>query len=506
MATKRPITPFTSVIIVRLASPALFAGACRPGPSACPAATPFASVQPGRPATKTLPKPRQTRLWNGPPTRTVGRRDPDQRPVDIASLATLPAVDSAGPRRRKTSHHEPRKPQRRLDVDALDEWAAELCGKTLNGRYRIDEAIGFGMTGGVFKGHHLSLSKTVAIKILHEELRCNPNIRARFEREALTASRLSHRNCIEIADVDEDGDISYFVMPLVEGFELSEMMGLPLEEDAAISIVRQLLEALDHAHQQGIVHRDVKPENVLVIPRVREPSLVKLLDFGIAKVTLPSDHKRLTTVGQVFGTPQYMSPEQARGADVTEQSDLYSTGLILYELLRGKPAFESDEPLELVKMQISDPVPPLPRRIPRRLSSVLERLVAKEPENRFSTAVEVLAALEGVHGAPEAPSVGTSKSMVSGTIRPTRPSSIPTQPALSPSTVSAISKTEIPAPRPRLRRLVDAPALPLSPAVDTQAAALVPPRSGSTKIVVAVAVSMVLWISLALLLFTRLGA
>ncbi|MCH9686158.1 MAG: protein kinase, partial [Deltaproteobacteria bacterium] len=221
------------------------------------------------------------------------------------------------------------------DESSIEQWGRELTGRALDGRYRVGKMLGYGSTGGVFAGTHLRLNRAVAIKILHEELRHNPSIRSRFDREAHAASRLAHPNCVEIIDVGEDAQLNYLVMPFVDGVELRELIGTPMREGLAISLIQQVLAALEHAHSVGIIHRDVKPENVLITRDHRGLPLVKLLDFGLAKVTLPSNHKRLTRAGQVFGTPQYMSPEQARGAEVTLRSDLYSTGLLLYELLTG---------------------------------------------------------------------------------------------------------------------------------------------------------------------------
>ena len=290
------------------------------------------------------------------------------------------------------------------DQGALDEWAAELQGRVLNGRYRVGAPLGFGMTGGVFRGTRVALNKPVAIKILHEELGCNPNIRSRFEREALMASKLEHVGCVPITDVDEDEELSYFVMPLVEGVELCSTLGTRFTPEVAVSIADQLLDALDHAHSWGMVHRDVKPENILLIRGDGAPWVVKLLDFGIAKARMPNDKKRLTTVGTIFGTPQYMSPEQARGDDATLRSDLYSTGLILFEMLMGVPAFDGDDVLELVHRRVMAPVPPIDAHVPAELAQVVARLCAHAPDDRYATATEARQALaEALGSTPQVP-------------------------------------------------------------------------------------------------------
>ncbi|MEM9452958.1 MAG: serine/threonine-protein kinase [Myxococcota bacterium] len=281
------------------------------------------------------------------------------------------------------------------DDPAIAEWARELNGRILSDRYQLGRLLGYGGTGGVFRGRHLRLGKTVAIKVLHEELSFNPEVRGRFDREAHAASRLSHPNCIEITDVGKECDLHYLVMPFVEGVELEQLMGgKPMEPQRAIALVTQVLAALEHAHSLGIIHRDVKPENVLVVHDYRGCPQVKLLDFGIAKVTLPGDPKRLTRAGQVFGTPQYMSPEQARGAEVTPASDIYSTGLILYELLTGLPVYDAEDPLAQIRCHLSAPPPQLTGVVPDALVPVLAGMLAKDPKERFPSASAVRAALE----------------------------------------------------------------------------------------------------------------
>ncbi|MCH9685079.1 MAG: serine/threonine protein kinase [Deltaproteobacteria bacterium] len=315
--------------------------------------------------------------------------------------------------------------------DARERWAENQRGRILNGRYRLESALGFGMTGAVFRGVRLGLDRPVAIKILDESLRANPDLRARFEREAHTASRLRHPNCVGITDVDEDEELSYFVMPLIDGFELAEMLGTPLPTEQAVSITRQLLEALAHAHALGIVHRDIKPENVLVVEGRSGQHHIKLLDFGIAKVTAPADDRCLTRMGQVFGTPQYMSPEQAKGMGVGPQSDLYSTGLILFELLTGHPPFESDDPMELLTMHLREPVPSLRGRVDDAVVDVVERLVAKDPAHRFGSA---LAAVEALAALGSASTSSSSSPSVAGSVEP-RPQPAPLP---SPSTLPRV--------------------------------------------------------------------
>lgn len=320
---------------------------------------------------------------------------------------------------------------------AIEEWAQELNGRVLSDRYRIDRLLGYGATGGVFRGLHLRLSKPVAIKILHEELCFNPELRGRFDREAHAASRLSHPNCIEITDVGEDGDLNYLVMPFVEGIELGELMGQPMALERATSLIGQVLAALEHAHAAGIIHRDVKPENVLVVRDHRGCSQIKLLDFGIAKVTLPGDPKRLTRAGQVFGTPHYMSPEQARGVEVTLRSDIYSTGLILYELLTGSPVYDAEDPLEQIRLHLNAPPPRLVGVVPDVMVPVLAKMLAKDPEERFYSASAVRAALAQARLAPSAYRAPERNRAT----EPPRPSRVITQRVTSPPEPRRVART-----------------------------------------------------------------
>ncbi|MEM7158349.1 MAG: protein kinase [Myxococcota bacterium] len=366
----------------------------------------------------------------------------------------------------------PSKPNRTVlaahDQGALDEWAAELEGRVLNGRYRVEKPLGFGMTGGVFRGTRIALNKAVAIKILHEELGCNPNIRSRFEREALMASKLEHIGCVAITDVDEDEELSYFVMPLVEGVELCSALGNRLTPEVAVSIADQLLDALHHAHSWGIVHRDVKPENVLVVRGDGEPWVVKLLDFGIAKARMPNDKKRLTTVGTIFGTPQYMSPEQARGDDATLRSDLYSTGLILYEMLMGTPAFDGDDVLALVHRRITASVPPMDDHVPPALAAVVAGLTAHAPEDRYTDASEARRALtDALRPAGE-----SSPSLADTDPPPASPSSVGTEPVPVAVPEASPESAAIPTPVPTqasgeiiLPDVLPSPALEVDPRV-----------------------------------------
>jgi hypothetical protein len=274
----------------------------------------------------------------------------------------------------------------------------DLVGRTIADRYRVDELLGSGGMGAVFKGHHIGLERDVAIKVLHPSLGRDPDISERFDREARSASRLDHPNCVSVTDYGSTEDqMKFMVMQLLEGGELGRVLGKPLPPLRAIELVLQIIRGLEHAHAQGVVHRDIKPENVFITRDHAGREVLKLVDFGIAKIMTVDGSKRMTKVGLVFGTPAYMSPEQAAGIEADERADLYSVGVMMYEMLAGKAPFDSPDPVALVRMQITNDPSPLPSDVPPVLAACVERLLAKNRVERFQSATEVREVLEGVH-------------------------------------------------------------------------------------------------------------
>jgi tRNA A-37 threonylcarbamoyl transferase component Bud32 len=272
-----------------------------------------------------------------------------------------------------------------------------LVGRVLVDRYRVDELVGVGGMGAVFKGHQLTLKRNVAIKVLHPELIRDEQIAKRFEREAESAARLEHPNIIQVLEqgTTEDG-FKFIVMQLLEGGELATRLSDPVPPAQAVVWALQIFDALAHAHEHGIIHRDLKPENVFVSTDHDGREILKLVDFGIAKIVDGSTEaaEPMTQLGLVFGTPAYMSPEQATGLSIDERTDLYSAGVILYQMLAGQPPFWSPDPVALIRMQVSLDPPPLPDHVPAELSSLVVRLLAKQREERYSSAAEVRTALE----------------------------------------------------------------------------------------------------------------
>jgi serine/threonine protein kinase len=292
-------------------------------------------------------------------------------------------------------------------LDSLHPSLRELPGKTIVERYRVDEALGVGGMGAVFRGRHLGLKRDVAIKVLHPDLTRDPEISKRFDREAHSASRLDHPNCLRVTDVGttEDG-VKFMVMDLLSGAELADRLGQPIAADRAVLMTLQILRGLEHAHDNGVVHRDVKPENIFITRDHDGREVLKLVDFGIAKLAGGGgggNDTRMTKAGLIFGTPAYMSPEQAMGLEADARSDLYAVGVILYEMLTGSPPFESDDPVKLVRMQVSRDPPPLPDTVHPTLAAVVMKLLAKDRDERFQAASEVRELLEYL-----LPSIATS--------------------------------------------------------------------------------------------------
>jgi serine/threonine protein kinase/HAMP domain-containing protein len=262
------------------------------------------------------------------------------------------------------------------------------------GRYQILEKIGEGAMATVYKAHDPSINRALAIKFLHPRLCEDPEYRARFLREARAAGMLSHPNIVTVFDVGEIEGRPYIAMELLEGGPLGDekqtSRGLPIREVLDIGI--QLAKALDFAHSKGIVHRDIKPSNIL---RVHGTSTIKVTDFGIARIETPEMTEQ-TRVGTVLGTPNYMSPEQAMGQKVDARSDLFSVGVMLYQLLTGKRPFEGDSVVTLVlRIAKEDPKPLdlLRKDVPPALRRVADRCLNKAPERRFQSGRELAEAL-----------------------------------------------------------------------------------------------------------------
>jgi serine/threonine protein kinase len=279
----------------------------------------------------------------------------------------------------------------------------------LDQRYELGAPLGAGGMSEVFEGYDRNLDRRVAVKFLKADV-ADPRARERFEQEARSAASFTHPNAVTVFDVGEAGTRPYIVMELVEGRNLADVLARsgPLPPREAAHITDQVLAALGAAHVRGLVHRDVKPGNVLVAP----DGSVKLADFGIAKAVADATGG-LTMTGQVMGTPKYLAPEQAAGQATTPRSDLYSTGVVLYEMLAGRPPFEGDTPVAIALAHQQAPVPPLAERragLPASLVATVDRALEKDPTRRFPTADAMRSALAGAPTAPiSAPTAGATE-------------------------------------------------------------------------------------------------
>ncbi|MDX2087120.1 MAG: protein kinase [Kofleriaceae bacterium] len=284
-----------------------------------------------------------------------------------------------------------------------------LIGHTLDGRYYVDKKIGEGGMGVVFSARHAVIERPLAIKVLKRDVTRDPATIQRFVQEAKAASRIGHPNIIDVTDFGTTPDgMTYAVMELVIGNTLKATLraAAPLPALRAIKIAAQIARALGAAHDKGIVHRDLKPENVFLIDREGRTDFVKIVDFGIAKVAPLEGHKdgpRLTRAGTVFGTPEYMAPEQAAGkSDTDHRVDIYALGVILYEMVTGKVPHRGDSTVRTLAMQMLDPVVPPSKvhpdaSISPELEAVILKALAKKREDRYARMSDLLAELERVH-------------------------------------------------------------------------------------------------------------
>jgi serine/threonine protein kinase len=272
--------------------------------------------------------------------------------------------------------------------------------------YLIEAELGRGGMAAVFQALDIRLNRRVAIKVLPPDLAFNPAVRSRFLREAQMAAGLSHPNIVPIYMVDEVEGVVFFVMALVDGESVSARLkregSFPIEE--ARTIVSQVADALDCAHRQGLVHRDIKPDNILLDRATRRPMVT---DFGIARAA--AEEQRLTVTGMAVGTPAYMSPEQAMGdRDVDGRSDIYSLGIVAYQMLAGETPFKATNTPAMLMKHVSEPPPPLRGRrqdLPSSFASAVERALAKRPEDRFRTGAEMRDALTERNGGHSAADV-----------------------------------------------------------------------------------------------------
>jgi serine/threonine-protein kinase len=293
-------------------------------------------------------------------------------------------------------------------------------GQTIDGRYLVERRLGTGGMAEVYGCEDLQLGRHVALKVLHEQLAEDPDVVARFRRESQSAAGLQHPHIVSVFDRGDWDGIPYMAMELIDGVTLKDVIRdqAPLDPVKTIDQISQVLDGLRYAHKRGLVHRDIKPQNVLVGPE----GDLKVVDFGIARAV---DDLQMTQTGMIVGTAHYLSPEQASGQPITPSADLYAVGVVLFEMLTGRMPFDGDQPVAIALKHVNEDPPALSivnPAVPADLEYVVLKAMAKQPEDRFEDAEDFIAALQGVR-----------HRIVSG-------APVPAQPALAAATAASIAQ------------------------------------------------------------------
>src|SRR5215831_17750511 len=292
-----------------------------------------------------------------------------------------------------------------IDASVLERTGDPLLGQTLAGKYHIEKLIKRGGMGAVYKGKHVLIDKTVAVKVLRAALALDDDVVRRFSREAKAASRISHPHAVSVTDFGEsENGVVFLVMEYLDGRTLKEVIKSegPMQLARVVEILRQVAGALDAAHEQGVVHRDLKSDNIM-LSKTNGGEWAKVLDFGIAKIQQSdAPDADITAANLVIGTPQYMSPEQcSQSAVIDARSDIYSFGIILYEMLAGQPPFAGESPTVIMMKQVQEPPPSILQtrpELPVTVASLIEKALAKQPADRYQTAGDLSKALTAIAG------------------------------------------------------------------------------------------------------------
>jgi tRNA A-37 threonylcarbamoyl transferase component Bud32 len=265
-----------------------------------------------------------------------------------------------------------------------------FVGRVIDGRYEIQARIGEGGMGVVYKARQISIDRVIALKMLNQQMQGDQTWVQRFYNEAKACSRLQHPNTIRMFDFGQTQDGRLFMtMEFLDGVALRDALQRgPIAPQRVIKILIQCCASLAEAHSIGIIHRDIKPDNVFLLNMAGSPDFVKLLDFSVAKL-LEGDRMK-TQAGVVFGTPQYMSPEQGRGLPLDARSDLYALGILAFEMLTGNVPFNDDNPMTVIQMHLHGAVPPMPDSIPYSVQQVVRRAMEKDPARRYQSAGEMM--------------------------------------------------------------------------------------------------------------------
>lgn len=308
-------------------------------------------------------------------------------------------------------------------------------GALVGQRYQVVRWLASGGMGEVYLATHVELGRPVALKVMHWKLSNDPSFLARFKREAIATTRIGHQHIVDVLDFGQTNDgRTYFAMEHLDGKTLGQvLLAGPMPIARVVNVVGQVARALAAAHAGGVVHRDLKPDNVMLLQRPEQPDFVKVLDFGVAKVPPASGEAGHTMLGTVMGTPRYMAPEQARGLEVDARADIYSLGLIMYELITGRPAIDAESIADTLARQLSEPLAPLrpgpEEEVPAALEALVFQMAEKEASARPQSMEEVLQRLRLPE---ESPAVATP----------------PMTPPSSSHTPLALAPTFSPAPSP----------------------------------------------------------
>ncbi len=265
-----------------------------------------------------------------------------------------------------------------------------FVGKVIDGRYEIQQRVGEGGMGVVYKSRQISIDRVIALKMLNQQMASDPTWVQRFYNEAKACSRLQHPNTIRMFDFGQTSDGRLFMtMEFLDGMSLRDALQKgPLAPQRVVKILIQCCASLAEAHSIGIIHRDIKPDNVFLLNMAGSPDFVKLLDFSVAKL-LEGDRMK-TQAGVVFGTPQYMSPEQGRGLPLDARSDLYALGILAFEMLTGNVPFHDDNPMTVIQMHLQGQIPPMPDSIPYSVQQIVRRALEKDAGRRYQSSGEMM--------------------------------------------------------------------------------------------------------------------
>ena len=352
-----------------------------------------------------------------------------------------------------------------------------LVGRVLAQRYRLEARLGAGAMGAVYRARHVKLARAFAVKVLLPDLLADAKLRQRFVREAEVAGTLRHRNVVGVIDVGETDDgVHYLVMELADGPSLGHLLGAPLPPARAIALIKQLCDGLAHAHERGLIHRDFKPDNVIVETDRDGRETPRIVDFGIALLkdeASPEARARLTTAGMILGTPQYMAPEHATGRDLDHRIDLFALGIVVYEMLTGVLPFDGDG-VEVARANLLEPTPPMAARAPGvpvdpLLEAFTRRLMAKSRDERPPTAKAARALLDLIvrDRAAAAAQLGVADPMEATPALPAR-SPAPAMPAppampIFPTPLPSFAALAAPTPRADAARPITEPPVAAPP-------------------------------------------